>query len=232
MAEVFEVRPFSAPALYDALSTERCTPEEVAAQGRAQYLFGYLKDLGAQSILIERDYTDGDYLEDFAAYYVRCFQKYEKRCSRLHFFGSKLSEEDIVALAQGTAAEAKIEELKLSYLGFVVARPLPNAIVGRTLLRTYPPDNGRRHYTVVRRYVANVLGLEFMVESLPFQEQDTVLAACATVALWSAFQKTSELFGTPAPRPATITRTANGGRSLFKAHSVARTFCRTDVPCG
>ncbi len=43
---------------------------------------------------------------------------------------------------------------------------------------------------------------------LAFQEQDSVVAKCATVALWSAFQKTSVLFGSHAPRPAEITNAA------------------------
>src|SRR4029077_8601062 len=76
-------------------------------------------------------------------------------------------------------------------------------------LTTYPDDGGRRHYTALRTYTANFFGIELHVDSLAFQEQDKALAACATVALWSCLHKASELFQTPRPTPAEITRAAN-----------------------
>ena len=50
------------------------------------YLFHYLKDLGAQSVLLEREYIDKDYLEDYSRYYVKCFNNGGHKCARLHFF--------------------------------------------------------------------------------------------------------------------------------------------------
>jgi len=46
------------------------------------------------------------------------------------------------------------------------------------------------------------------VTSLAFQEQDQVVAACATSALWSALQATGALFHHPMPSPVEITRAA------------------------
>jgi hypothetical protein len=46
------------------------------------------------------------------------------------------------------------------------------------------------------------------VESLAFQEQDSVVAACATSALWSAFHKTGLNFQHSVPTPVEITRSA------------------------
>ena len=59
-----------------------------------------------------------------------------------------------------------------------------------------------------REYVAHFAGLRFSVPSLAFQEQDTVLSACATSALWTALQRTAGLFGHPLPTPTQITRAA------------------------
>lgn len=206
----FEVSAFNEAALFNALSNRNCGAKEVAAQSRARYLFDYLNTIGAKTLVVEHGYTDGDYLEDFASYYVRCFQDYEKRCKRLHFFGAIFDDAEIKQFILGGLQAERIEVIQSSYCGFVVARPLPAAVVGRTVVKTYPSENGRRHYPVRREYSAHLFGAKLTVESLPFQEQDTVLAACATVALWSAFHKTSELFGTLAPRPAEITRAANG----------------------
>jgi hypothetical protein len=82
-------------------------------------------------------------------------------------------------------------------------------VVGRTVLRTFQDDNGRRFYPCTKQYKVNLFGVPLELTSLAFQEQDTVLGACATVALWSAFQKVADLFGTPAPTPSVITRAAS-----------------------
>jgi hypothetical protein len=58
-----------------------------------------------------------------------------------------------------------------------------------------------------------------VVNSLAFQEQDSVVGACASSALWSAFHKTSQLFQTPLPSPSDITKSA---KNLFQ--SSGRTY--------
>ncbi len=215
MNKTYSVVVFSPDALFNALSNPNCDSKEVAQQ-RAIYISDYLADLKAKTIVIENDYIDGDYLEDFASYYVRCFQTYERRCKRLHFYKINFDDNSFKKLIT-TKNSNDVKNFNENYLGFVVVRPLPSAIVGRTVLKTYPPDSNRRHYTAVKDYKANLFGLELDVRSLAFQEQDTVLSACATVALWSAFQKTSELFASPKPRPAEITRLANGVESPSRA---------------
>jgi hypothetical protein len=205
----FRVLGFSEGNLWEALSNPHVSAAEVRLQRRAKYLHGYLDKLQAQSIVVETDYTDGDYLDDFAAYYVKCFAPYQRRCKRLHFFKAAFDEQGFLKKIRGPLSKDEEDQLRGDYLGFVVARPLPQAIVGRTVLRTYDSDGGRRNYTCTRQYKVNLFGLELSLPSLAFQEQDTVLAACATVALWSCFQKTAELFGTPTPTPAVITRVAS-----------------------
>jgi len=40
------------------------------------YFINYFQSIQIKTILIEENYIDRDYLEDFSAYYVRCFHKY------------------------------------------------------------------------------------------------------------------------------------------------------------
>lgn len=54
----------------------------------------------------------------------------------------------------------------------------------------------------------NLFGLRLSVTTIAFQEQDTVVAACATSALWAAFQGTGVLFHHGIPSPVEITRAA------------------------
>lgn len=163
--------------------------------------FKYFLAKGEVTIVTEPEYTDRDYLEDFAAYYVRCFkEKYPAICARLHFFQGELMEEHF---RSGATAEG----LNDKYLGFIVVRPLPHACIGRTCLKTYDFD-GRRYYPVTRPCEAHLLGFNLAVNSLPFQEQDKAAAACATSAIWSALQGTAMLFQHRVYSPVEITRIA------------------------
>ena len=69
-----EICSFTEDKLYRSISCDYCPPDEVSTSVVARYLYGYLKGLKAACILIEREYVDGDYLEDFASYYVSCFE--------------------------------------------------------------------------------------------------------------------------------------------------------------
>lgn len=199
---------FSEDNLCKALSNGWVSAGELAQRRPVRYLVRYLRDLRAGSLLVEQPYTDADYLDDYAVYYRRCHAPFDRHCKRIHFFDAQLSEGRVRALRQGVSKRL-MRFLQKHYLGFVVARPLPETVVGRTVLRNYDLDGGRRSFPATKSYKANLCGCELEVKSLAFQEQDTVLAACATVALWSAFHKTAELFQTAIPTPATITRTAS-----------------------
>jgi hypothetical protein len=210
MDPAFEVYPYSIDKLVELLSkSSLATPGVVAEKLHRVYFEGYFGDLGAGTILIENHYIDKDFLEDYAAYYVRCFHRYRRFCSRLHFFRNNFVAADVEALLEGgTNGQLTQEILQENYLGFVVVKPLPRTIIGRTCLRTYPEDGGRRSYPIVREYEAHPFGIRLGVHSLAFQEQDQVAAACATSALWSAFQGTGKLFQHPIPSPVEITRAA------------------------
>lgn len=201
-----EVAPLSAENLYKGLENRYATAAEIAAHQHARYLFSYLTQIGAQTVVIEDPYVDGDYLDDFAVYYSKCFTQYDRWCRRLHFFTRHFTRDDFLKYLD---CSSPVADLQGSYLGFVVARPLPQTIIGRTVLQTYDADNGCRRFPAVAKYSASLFGIDLSVMSLPFQEQDQVLAACATVALWSCFQKTSSLFGGSAPTPSAITRSAS-----------------------
>ncbi|MDP9023808.1 MAG: hypothetical protein M3N13_00350 [Candidatus Eremiobacteraeota bacterium] len=203
----------------DALSNEWISPRQLGLDSRqVEYLFAYLigSDVGARCMLTECHYVDADYLEDFAAFYVSSFPPYERFCRRLHFFSEVFSSEEMDAILSGD--HGGVGRLKRSYLGFVVARPLPEAVIGRTVLRRKRVDVGsHRYFPATRMYSPNLFGIEMSLPSLAFEEQDTAVAACATVALWSAFHKTYELFDSALPRPAAITRAANNSFSSGRA---------------
>jgi hypothetical protein len=205
----YEVLAFSHDNLCAAVSNPHISSAILSNEDKIRYLSDYLSAIAAKSVIIENHYIDGDYLDDFSNYYVKCFKSYDRKCKRLHFFSSDIDSIAFESIVAGRAAASELENIRGAYLGFIVARPLPNAVVGRTALKTYPPDSGRRNYTCTRPYKVNLFGIELTVTSLVFQEQDNVLAACATVALWCSFHKTADIFGTAVPTPAQITTFAN-----------------------
>lgn len=178
----------------------------VADKRQVAFLLRYLARLDVTRIVVEPEYVDKDFLEDFAAYHVRSFHNYARLCTRLHFFAGDVD----AARIRATMLDPKsAEALNEDYRGFVVVRPLPDTIIGRTCLRTYPQKRGvTRVYPTLYTQPVNLFGIALDVETVAFQEQDRDVAACATSALWSVLQKTGRLFQHAIPSPVQITGTA------------------------
>jgi len=179
---------------------------------RVLYLYEYLNGLKCQSMLIEKKYIDKDYLIDNQEFYIRCFSNYDKYCKRIHFFSDEiLNIEQILKSAKEfrqDSTKVYYDNLQKSYLGFIVIKPLNQKYVGKTCLKNYGIEGGIRNFLAVRDYTVNLFGIDFIVNSLAFQEQDTTVSSCATISLWSAFQKTSKMFGHFLPSPSEITKIA------------------------
>lgn len=204
-----EVYPYSIEKLREIIAeSSKNSLEVILKKLHHQYFNGYCDHIGVKTIVVENGYVDQHFLEDYAAYYVRCYKEYDRFCTRLHFFKAEFSDQEVCDYLGG--GDGKFEELlKESYLGFSVIKPLPRTVVGRTCLATYPDDTDAvRHFPSVRQYEANLFGITLQVRSLAFQEQDRVAAACATSALWSVFQGTGKEFQHVIPSPVQITRAA------------------------
>lgn len=214
-----EVLPFTEDNLAIALSNQFISAEQVpiVKKSHFNYLKSYLSDLGAQTILIEYPYISKAYLNDFASYYSLCFQTYSKYSKRIHFFDKKFTIRAVnSALFNSKSPSNKILSEK-HYLGNIVAKPLPEAIIGSTLLKTYSDDDERVYTT--KKYHVNLFGKKITFKSLVYQEQDTVVSACATSAIWTAFHKAAKQFQTSIPTPNEITTSA--GNLFFTS---GRTF--------
>lgn len=211
MAEPYSL--FSFPSeFYDIFPIDNykhsISKSDVVNKVQIRYLFNYLTDINCRHILVENNYVDHDYLDDYSTYYSKCFDDYNRFCKRAHFWREELPskpfEQVIIENDQKT-----LQAIGDAYLGFTVIKPLPDAVVGRTVLRTYDDDGAKRFYTATKDYKVNLFGLQLCVpNSLAAQEQDSVSAACATTALWTAFHKTSDLYGSFVPTPTEITRSA------------------------
>ena len=146
-----------------------------------------MKDLEAKTIVIEPEYISKDYLHDYTSYYSLCYKEYPKVCSRVHFFSLDFNKRDFEILINNGSPSVDIRN---SYLGFIVVRPIPNTVIGFTVLKPYVHSTGfnQRNFWGLKKYPVHLFGIKLEVESLAFQEQDSVVSACATAAIWSMLQ--------------------------------------------
>lgn len=206
----FEVHPYTHQFFMSLLARKaKKTASSMSLRIHGVYFEDYFGELSAKTMVVENHYVDQHYLDDFAGYYVGCFNEYERFCIRIHFFDQEFSSESFENLLAGGVTSITEKSMQNSYLGFVVVKPLPATIIGRTCLRTYP--TGQRQFPITRDYHACLFGINLTVRSIAFQEQDTVAAACATSALWSAFHCTGSVFHHYIPSPVEITKAAKVG---------------------
>ena len=190
----------------------------------------YLGDngLSAKFAVIEKNYISRDYLDSYRDYYASCFSPIERNCQRIHFFKNVC---DINAFKRllDNAILSSGDEVALfwqkDYLGFIVIKPIPQFSIGFTALKHYNYDTESslykksRSFWGVREYDFNIFGRKISFETLPFQEQDTNLAACASVAIWVMLQIPSATNLISLKSPGQITNDAdliaNDGNRLF-----------------
>lgn len=175
------------------------------------------------SVVLETEYIDRDYTAAYAALYNRFFRPPERFCSRYHFFGRQVTEEEIVS---GIAPS--------EYLGFIVVWPTDPEIIGRSALAP-PPDLGPGHL-IVTEIRAHLHGTPFPIEAAPYATKDFGVAACATISTWLATELLSAAWGLPRTSTARITAEAvadadDAGRNLpqrfgFTPGGMARALAR------
>lgn len=209
MEKPFEIFPYSIEKLIEIFAEKAGASQELIIDKiHTIYFQEYFQHLRTQTIIVENDYIDRDFLEDFSAYYVRCFADYKRKCTRLHFFKNKFGYDEYNAFLE-KRHKALNNWLQENYLGFLVVKPLPQTVIGRTCLKTYSTEpEANRNFPIVREYEVNLFGCPLKVKTLAFQEQDTVLAACATSSLWSVFHGTGVLFHHRILSPVEITKAA------------------------
>lgn len=191
---------------------------------QVQYLRCYLHDLGARTVVIEPNYFDRDYLSEFSAFYATSSAGYPNICRRAHYFSSEVTREQVRMAVGGDLSAVQL--LGSAYLGHIILRPIPGAPIGRTVLRVYADVVGiaagtPRVMSPARLYESHVAGLTLTVQGLAWQQQDSAVGSCATVALWSMLHSSAFDDHHAIPATAQITSTAHwaapNGSRVFPA---------------
>lgn len=218
MKALLDIVPFTRellPLLQSRGAFERFSP---AKHTQLQYVAGRAQEQGCTAIAIETRYVDRDFMEDYAVFYSRNLQPLPNYCTRLHFFrdvtpralraklrriggGRYESHRHYIRACRTFSAE--------HYIGFSVIKPLAGTPVGRTVLRSGRNKGEQVRFTSTMLYHSHYAGVDLTVNGLAFQQQDSGVSACATIALWSSLSKASDLEDIVPATPAQITNAAS-----------------------
>jgi len=124
--------------------------------------------LGMQvvSVLIEYPYRDFDFSSVYTAFYTKKHQAVSRDCARLHFFNN----DDI---------EQK------SYIGNIVVRDSSVDSRGKGSIAPSYLIANKNSYILKATIKSHILGMPLAVNTFPWMAQDTDIAVCAHVAVWS-----------------------------------------------
>lgn len=179
-----------------------------------QYLQRYLVDIDTKYVLEEPNYFDKDYLAEFSNFYSTSARGYSNKCRRLHFFKGDSSPLDLLKSAAGKD-EDSIKLLQENYLGFSVIRPIPSTPIGNTVFKLYNDKNPNfPRISTYREYNILIAGVSLKVNGLAWQQQDSGVGACATIALWSSLHSAAFDEYHAVPTTADITMAAHKTASL------------------
>lgn len=161
-----------------------------------------LEIIEAQSVILEYDYVDRTYLQDFQRYHLSCYQHYKKTCLRLHFFKENWQKNQLTLdFINSDKYHFNNNE---NYLGNIIIRPLPNAFIGRVHLKI--SDNQfcklidspvveqklLKIFKINPEVSAHLFGVKFKLNSLVYLQQDRSIGACSPTSLWIALNALKE----------------------------------------
>ncbi|HII01446.1 TPA: hypothetical protein HA351_07295 [Methanosarcinaceae archaeon] len=174
------------------------TREMLGSSKVDDYIYEYLKQLGATTAVVEENHLDEEYLHDYLNYHGFSFNQYSKYTKRIHFFLAKFSNEEFMkVILEGDSY--LLETIKNSYCGFVVIKPVKdsngNFIIGKTCLKNLRRTE-EKHY-INEEIPVSFFGIFLSVSSLPFQTSDPGVSSCAAVTCWTALYPFRERLGIP-----------------------------------
>jgi hypothetical protein len=178
---------------------------------QANYIVNYLLHLEANVVIVEQNYFDRDYLNEFSKFYSKSSKGYPNICKRVHFFSSNNITKNQLKLALGNDSSA-IQDIQNNYLGFCVIRPIPAAPLGRTVLKWYEDREELETPRVIqpaRYYKSHIANIELTVRGLAWQQQDSAVAACATIGIWSMLHSSALSEHNAIPTTSEITEAAH-----------------------
>jgi hypothetical protein len=153
-----------------------------------------------KTVIVEKQYRDKDHSKALSSFYARSFRSVSSDCTRLHFFSRWFNNQCLYAVDQ--------KKFNKTYLGFCVLRPFTRRRIGRTVLKRKPNRIGLEFPTCQGKFPINLAGIPLNTVGPAFMEQDTMVSACATTAIWMSTTTMGQRFSLPQLTTSEITELA------------------------
>jgi len=144
-------------------------------------LTDYLEDIkDSVYCFIEYPYVDKLYRDSYYHFFSSRHQTYLRNTIRVSFFAENITPESF--------RDTKlIESIREQYLGFVVLRPTPPCIIGRSMIS---PKALKTNSFLCCLCESNVVvnGIKFSISAFPHSSQDTETITCAETSVWSCME--------------------------------------------
>jgi hypothetical protein len=112
--------------------------------------------------MIEHEYIDQDFRDEYVNHYATTYRPLPNRCRRLHFFATEDSGD--------------------RYLGYCVLRPVRAHPTCRTVIS--PPEGLLPYISCLCTSTVRPYGQRLRVTGFPFMEQDSQFGVCAHASVW------------------------------------------------
>ncbi|MEM9603545.1 MAG: hypothetical protein AAGA11_11825 [Pseudomonadota bacterium] len=197
--------------------------DHIGERNQAKFLFNYLKGQSAACFIVETGYVDRNYSSDYHKYFSLSSGLHYDFCKRLTFFSTRIDEALLQTLQDPENVDIR-NEISGKLLGTIVVRPLPQARIGKTLLRWYHDDQTKINPRIMcrsYRHSFSIGTLNLSIEGIPWQQQDMEVSVCSTVAVWSQLYASANSVHYRTPTVAEITEAAiknySTGHRIFPA---------------
>jgi hypothetical protein len=146
-------------------------------------LFSSLFLHGCRTVVLEDPYMDEDHRLCHARLHYLAQMTVSRYCRRLHFFSPRFRSSDLRELP---------ESAQNGYMGMSVWRPMNSFPLGRTIVSpdntiiTPISKNWKPYLTCSGEFPVHLAGNDLTIAGGPFIQQDHMVAACATAAVWMA----------------------------------------------
>lgn len=164
------------------ISSAFCLTQQFGSTSALSRVFQLVARQNCKTVLVEEDYFDEEYTEEYNVFYSKLFHKYPGETKRLHFFASS------------NINEANLKENQHSYLGFCTIRNLPTRRVLSAVIKPIEDTRKPKESFLICKYNCKVditlqydngkeANHELYVKGFPFIQQDGHVSRCAHAAL-------------------------------------------------
>jgi hypothetical protein len=132
-----------------------------------------------KAVILEYPYVDKVYRNSYYRYYASKNNGAYRDCIRLSFLRKELTHEDL----RGKDVTAALQQ---EYLGYMVIRPTPPSIVGRSAIT--PQAKGNQLSICLASMSGTLAGVKLSVNAFPHSSQDSETISCAETTIWSLME--------------------------------------------